>query len=146
LWAAYKLGSFVFAEEEMDADEFAIWADDFISRFDRVDTLFARTPRGVMPVGWCVSLLEGRRIVPHVFWAKWATARNKTEAALAWFHGARNERTREGVPLRAVIQTTGKDKGFFEHLKRYGVIGGGFRVPDLYEDRSDAWFFYLKGF
>lgn len=131
----------------MDQDDFAIWLDgQFLRAFDRIDTLFARTAKGAMPVGWIVSWVEGRRLGPHAVWAAWATSRNKIEAILAWLHGARNERTREGVPLRAVIQTTDRDKGFFEHMKRYGVVGGGFRVPDLLDDRSDAWFFYLKGY
>lgn len=129
----------------MDQDEFAIWLDELVGLFDRTDTLFAKTTRGMMPVGWVMSNIEERRVVPHVEWAAWVTPRNKVEAALVWLHQLRHERTREGLPLRAIIETRSKDRKFFEHMKRYGVLGGGFRIPDLNADRSDGWFFYLKG-
>lgn len=138
LWAAYNKGALkslggIFAEGTIET------AADFIAAFERELSenyqgawcLLADTKRGFMPVGAVLGFyshpnprLAPFMIVGDMLWFPWASARNRIESAVHFFHRIRHE-----IPM--VEYANEEAKRFFEMIAAHGVvrrIGTSFNV------------------
>lgn len=107
-------------------------------------TMLAQTVKGLIPVGVISVAISGKRLEPHFGWFPWASGRNKLESVLGFVAKVRESRTDNGLPYKALIWADEQSTGFFEHIKRYGILSGGGRVHSFFDDGSNAILYYSR--
>jgi hypothetical protein len=123
LWAGYRLGSFptTFFEPGLGQRPFAERLAMVLRSVGYSAILVAKTDKGMIPVGIVLGEVKTRNpphrpvIEPHVVWFKWAPLRPRLQAAVRFLHDVRRE-------YFVVIYAETKDKAFFIHLCRYGLL------------------------
>lgn len=145
LWAAYKKGSLAeldaFAETGMSAETFQARLEAELDvNFHAAWTLFGQTKRGFLPVGLVLGFwsspdpkLSPFMILGAMIWFPWASPRNRIESAVNFFAKMRNE-------LPMVEYAREKDKKFFEHIARHGVLRRVGTMRNVYEKEPAAVF------
>lgn len=109
LYAAYKLGSFSI-DQDLNPTTFNDYIEDYlVNNYDYVFMVGNDKPFGMMLAISNSPVMT----MQDVIWFPWATKRNKLEGWLNLL-----------VELKKHTVVTGytKDKTFFVHLSRYGVI------------------------
>lgn len=123
-FAAYRKGSLSslgesFAKTDMDADEFKAAFEKFVlERFHAVWTLFAPTPKGVIPVGIVFAAWAPNApymIVSVAVWFPWASKRNMLESMVGFWDSIRKQ-----VPL--VFYALPEHKRMYEVCAMHGVV------------------------
>jgi hypothetical protein len=143
LWAAYDMESFDALPKGWKREEFERHALGAMARHSAVlvvedECRYFRAKRG--PVAFLGINNFGWRIEPHVDWFRWATPRIRLRGAVAFLQKVRWA-PEVGV---CVMRALTKDKGFFIHLRKYGVC---FIVGDIPggDPRGDETLFYVSG-
>jgi hypothetical protein len=123
-FAAYRKGSLSslgedFANTDMNADEFKAAFEGFVLKnFHAVWTLFATTPKGVIPVG--IVFAEGApngpyMIVTAAVWFPWASKRNMVEAMVSFLDSVRKQ-------VALVFYAVPEHKRMYEVCAMHGVV------------------------
>jgi hypothetical protein len=121
LWPAYLEGQLPMFKEGLTAKDFKEAVEVFIlENYHGGWTLLANTQKGYIPVGMVFAKDDGVFSEPvgkiaAVIWMPWASNRNKYESAVNFFNEIRKEFVFIG---RAEM----KDKHFYEHIARHGII------------------------
>lgn len=135
-WAAYRLKGIPsmgerFAPGMAPEAFYEAFVDEVRTNYAGAWTLSAETARGFMPVGFVLAFfshpnprLSPFMIVGDMIWMPWASARNRVEAAVAFFNGIRKD-----VPM--VEYANDEAKPFFEMIAKHGImrrVGTSFSV------------------
>ena len=82
------------------------------------------------PVGLIVGLVKESIMEPHVDWFPWATPRQKLETIVRFINEMR-------MMYVLLVTAREEDWGFFDHIKRYGILRIVGRINGYY-GRGDA--------
>lgn len=135
IWAAYIKGTFPDIAKDLTAE--GLWEElsgrfEGASEFHVLSAPVAERKGLVDPVGMVITLTKGFKTYPQALWFPWATKRNKLEATVKWFQEARQVRN-------PIIHVTDKDRPFFEHVRKYGVMRGIGLVMNYFAPGVNAW-------
>lgn len=126
-WAGYKKGALKdmagpLSDDSLTAEQFnETFQEIVVKRYHGAWTLFASTKRGFMPVGmvfafWSHGELSPFMIVGDIVWFPWASARNKVESAVNFFHIIR-----QTYPMMDYAYGD-TNRRFFDVLCQHGVM------------------------
>lgn len=125
VYAAYKKGALdellePFTEYDMTPPEFReAFLEHAVMYYDDMWVFYANSLRGEYePVGFVgTSRTKVRQpvFIVNAIWFPWASARNRIESMVNWL----NDRRREDIVTEYAQM---KDKKFFEHICRHGIM------------------------
>lgn len=97
-------------------------------KYDYGWTIEAPTSKGVIPVGCVFGIQNGDFImVGDLIWFPWASNRNKLEGIIEYINGVRKEHL-------VLFYSQEKDKRFYVHIMRYGIINRIGRIDEIYDE------------
>lgn len=142
MWAAYKSGSFVLPPD-LTQEEFVPAVIQLLSRFPILwviedDHKGFSSGRGL--VGIIGVKTDGWTYLPEVLFFRWATAKNKLRAAVAFFHMMRNTKSVGCCEVR----TTRRDFAYMKHMQKYGVLYLRGKIPNGCP-QGDVFVFSING-
>ena len=141
LWAAYKQDGFDLPE--MDQTQFADFMLDVASQYTMGWVIEDANPKfkdGRGPVGFVTAVYNGWELEPHFEPFPWATPKNVLKSAVSFFQMMRYDKNIGVVN----VYSLNKDKRFFKHVTRYGVLNYLGRIPHG-DVRGDRHIFYIRG-
>lgn len=137
VWAAYKKGCLAsmgdgWGDDKMSSAEFnAAFEQEITSTYHGSWTLFAESRKGFIPVGLVLGFWSHPNprfapfmIIGDMIWFPWASARNRIESAVGFFHRIRSD-------IAMVEYARAEHKRFFEMICQHGImrrIGTSFNV------------------
>lgn len=135
-YAAYKQGAFPGMPEGLRPRGFDLKFYEAAAFVEEIYTLTARHDGGRRPVGLILARIAEEpdmapRIEPHLLWFPWATPRNKLETSVKWLAEMR-------LKYLVLIMTPLKDKIFFTHLCRHGVLRVIGKIHFLFGEDDDG--------
>lgn len=140
-WAAYKLGAFKIVDDvfkqELTQQEFSEAINFFIAANNLTPyTFFAEVGGKIRAVGCGFFWVRGRILqTENLVWFKWASRRIILESYVNFISKMRKMVYSNTEKTLVVLQCAmEKDKGFFDHVCKYGVMR---RVGTSYEIYSN---------
>ena len=130
LWAAEKYNG-----HEINPEEFkeAIY-ERFNESYDFAWTIEANTKNGYRPIGVIFGLHSGPFILlGDMTWFPWSSKRNIIEGTTNFINAMKKDFLLLGY-------TNLKDKKFFEHIARHGILKRVGTIDGLYKDEPAALF------
>lgn len=94
--------------------------------------------RGLAPVGWMLTKSDGYRVEPHVEWFPWSSDRAKLEACVAFLNKLRKTHL-------ALLHIHLEERGFFDHMCRYGILRRVGTVQDYFREDVHAAHYQTRG-
>lgn len=139
LWGAYKLDS----SGDLSQEEFADFIMNNVEPYSKkwlIEDKNAQFGSGYGPVGMMCANYDGWEISPTFEKFEWATSRNILRSVVSFLQMMRYDKD-VGI---VVVDTLFENKGFFNHVTKYGVLKYASKIPSGRED-GDKYTFYIKG-
>lgn len=130
IWASYRLSQ----KDHEGLDKFKLALDSYLSSRDIIWILESVTSKGRIPVGYLSGEFVGPMLhLDEVQWFNWASKRNKVECSVAGLNEIRKTYV-------ALFLSPMKDKEFFVHIARHGIIRRVGTINDVFVDAPAALF------
>lgn len=141
LWATYKKG--MFGDLDISQEDFSEYILDEAAQYPKrwvIEDKNSNFKDGYGPVGLLMAVYNGWEMEPHIEHFPWATTKNKLRSVVSFLQMMRYDKDVGIVNVYAV----GKEKRFFKHITKYGVLNYAARIPHG-DEKGDRHIFWVRG-